>query len=107
MLKTFLGDAMDHWGSFNIPDLLLFNEIIPCEYSSHLIKVQFVTIVFLTSIGRIDSFATMSSYDKVKKKHTHMHACIHSQLLNGEGLNSNNTVTTPGHSALCSRSTSS
>ena len=42
-LKTFLGDAMDHWGSFNIPFLLLFSEILPYEESTHLIKVQFVT----------------------------------------------------------------
>ena len=43
MLKTFLGDAMDHWESFNILFLLLFSEIMPCEVSSHLIKVLFVT----------------------------------------------------------------
>jgi hypothetical protein len=30
-------------GSFSIPFLLLFSEIIPCEVSIHLIKVQFVT----------------------------------------------------------------
>ena len=46
MLKTFLGDAMDHWGSFNIPVLLLFSEIIPCEESTNLIKVEFVTKLF-------------------------------------------------------------
>jgi hypothetical protein len=33
MLKRFLGDAMDHWGSLNIP-LLLFFEIIPLEEST-------------------------------------------------------------------------
>ena len=54
MLKTFLGDVMDHWGSFNIPFLLLFSEIIPCEESTHLNIVQFVTkLFFFISIGRI------------------------------------------------------
>ena len=33
--------------------LLLFSEIIPCEESTHLIKVQFVTKSFFFSIGRI------------------------------------------------------
>ena len=39
MLKTFLENAMNHWGSFNIPFLLLFSEIIPCEKS---FKIQFI-----------------------------------------------------------------
>ena len=34
---------MDHWGSFNIPFLLVFSEIIPCEESTHLIQVKFIT----------------------------------------------------------------
>jgi hypothetical protein len=50
MLKTLLGDVVDHWGSFNIPFLLLFSEIIPCEESTHLIKVKFVTKLFLKFI---------------------------------------------------------
>ena len=47
MLKMFLGDAMDHWESFNIPFLLLFSEIILCEESTNLINIPFVTTFFI------------------------------------------------------------
>ena len=60
---------MDHWGSFNIPFHLLFSEIIPCEKSTHLIKVHFVTKSFSKiSTGRVEFFLfeIMSTYDKVK-----------------------------------------
>ena len=39
--------GMDHCGSFNIPYLLLFSEIIQCEESTNLIEVTFVTKLFL------------------------------------------------------------
>ena len=65
MLKTCLEDVMDHWGSFNIPFILLFSEIIPCEESTHLMKVQFVTNVFLFLLEGFNHLQ-LSTYDKVK-----------------------------------------
>ena len=66
MLKTFVGDAMALWGSFNIPFLLLFSEVIPCEEATNLIKVQFVTKLFLFLLEGFNHLQ-LSTYDKVNE----------------------------------------